>query len=424
MNVLIKSAKIVDKLSKLNGKIVDILIQNGSIKQIGKGISAQKNCTEINAKNLHVSAGWFDMRANFCDPGNEYKEDLTTGLEAAAKGGFTGVLVMPDTQPVNDGKSGIEYVLNNTKNNLVDALPAGSLSHNCEGKEIAELYDMHSAGAVAFTDNKKSVGSVGLLNRALLYSQSFNGLIMNFPSSGELSKGGQINEGAISTQLGLKGIPSLAEELIVSRDIFLAEYCNARIHLTNISTKQSVKLIKDAKKKGLNITADVNSYHLLLNEDELIGFDTNFKVNPPLRTKEDSKALIAGLKDGTIDAICSDHTPEDIEEKQCEFDHAAFGMVNLQTSFALANMATSNKLELGDLISKLTTNPRKILGLENPSIAEGEIANLTVFNPTQEWTLEKEQVVSKSYNTPLLGKTLTGAVLAVINNNTIKRFDS
>ena len=236
MNVLIKSAKIVDKLSKLNGKIVDILIQNGSIKQIGKGISAQKNCTEINAKNLHVSAGWFDMRANFCDPGNEYKEDLTTGLEAAAKGGFTGVLVMPDTQPVNDGKSGIEYVLNNTKNNLVDALPAGSLSHNCEGKEIAELYDMHSAGAVAFTDNKKSVGSVGLLNRALLYSQSFNGLIMNFPSSGELSKGGQINEGAISTQLGLKGIPSLAEELIVSRDIFLAEYCNARIHLTNIST--------------------------------------------------------------------------------------------------------------------------------------------------------------------------------------------
>ena len=341
MNALIKSAKVIDSNSKFNGKVVDILIEKGIISKIGKSIPNPKKIEEVNYKDLHVSAGWFDMRVNFCDPGLEYKEDLNSGLKAAAKGGFTGVMIMPDTNPTTDSKSGIEYIINKTKGNIVDALPAGCLSHNCEGKEMAEMYDMSSAGAVAFTDNKKSISKASLLNRALLYSQSFNGLIMNFPNDKEISNGGQINEGVVSTELGLKGIPALAEELMVSRDIYLAEYCNSRLHLSNISTKQSVKLIADAKKKGIKITADVNSYHLLLDETELLQFDNNCKVNPPLRTKEDIKALIAGVKNGTIDAICSDHTPEDIENKQCEFDHSAFGMINLQTSFAAANTALS-----------------------------------------------------------------------------------
>jgi dihydroorotase len=419
MNTLIKSAKIIDNHSKYNGKRVDILIEKGIIKQIGKNIKAPKNYHELSFKDLHVSTGWFDLRSNFCDPGHEYKEDLNSGLDAAAKGGFTGVVVMPDTHPATDSKSGIEYIINKTKGNIVDAFPAGSLSHDCEGKEIAEMYDMSKAGAVAFTDNKKSIKSSSLLNRALLYTQSFNGLIMNFPNDKELSNGGQINEGVISTELGLKGIPALAEELMVSRDIYLAEYCDASIHLTNISSKQSVKMIKEAKKKGIQITADVNSYHLLLDETELQHFNSNFKVNPPLRTKQDIKALINGLKDGTIDAICSDHTPEDIENKQCEFDNAEFGMINLQTSFSVANTALNGKLTLNESIAKITTGPREILNLAQPEIKEGELANLTLFSPSAKWSLQKEEIVSKVKNTPLIGKELTGKVYGVLNNKQV-----
>jgi dihydroorotase len=420
MNALIKSAKIVDNNSEFNGETVDILIEKGLISKIGLDLKNPNEIKEIHFNNLHVSAGWFDMRANFCDPGHEYKEDLNSGLKAAAKGGFTGVMVMPDSEPATSTKSGIQYIINKTKGNIVDALPAGSLSHNCEGKEIAEMYDMHSAGAIAFTDNKKSVSKSSLLNRAMLYSQSFNGLIINFPNDREISNSGQINEGIVSTELGLKGIPALAEELMVSRDIFLAEYCNSKIHLSNITTKKSVQLIKDAKKKGIKITADVNSYHLLFDETELLHFDNHFKVNPPLRTKEDIKALITGLKDGTIDAICSDHTPEDIENKQCEFDHSAFGMINLQTSFSAANTAIKNKLDLAEFISKVTSSPRKILGLEKIEITVGEKANLTLFSPTEKWTINKEDIVSKSKNTPFIGKELTGKVYGIINNNKIE----
>ncbi|MBL4592205.1 MAG: dihydroorotase [Flavobacteriales bacterium] len=417
MNALIKSAKIIDTNSKFNGKTVDILIEKGIISKIGKDLKNPKKIQEINFKGLHVSTGWFDMRANFCDPGHEYKEDLNSGLKAAAKGGFTGVMVMPDTNPTASSKGGIEYIINKTKGNIVDALPAGSLSHNCEGKEIAEMYDMHSAGAIAFTDNKKSIEKSSLLNRALLYSQSFNGLIIDFPNNQELSNGGQINEGVVSTQLGLKGMPALAEELMVNRDIYLAEYCNARIHLSNISTKKSVQLIKEAKKNGLRITADVNSYHLLLDESSLLNFDNNCKVTPPLRTKEDIKALVNGLKDGTIDVICSDHTPEDIENKQCEFDNAAFGMINLQTSFAAANSSLNSKLTLEEIITKTTSAPREILNIENPIIKEGEQANLTLFNPQTKWSLQEKEIVSKAKNTPLIDKELTGKVYGVVNNN-------
>lgn len=418
MNVLIKSAKIIDSNSDFNGKTVDILIEKGVISKISKDIKNTNKIKEVSFDDLHISAGWFDMRANFCDPGHEYKEDLNSGLKAAAKGGFTGVMVMPDTQPSNSTKGGIEYIINKTKGNIVDALPAGSLSHNCEGNEIAEMYDMFTAGAAAFTDNKKSIKSSSLLNRALLYSQSFNGLIIDFPNDRELSKGGKINEGVVSTETGLKGIPALAEELMVNRDIYLAEYCNSKIHLSNISTKKSVELIRAAKKKGLQVTADVNSYHLLLDETALLNFDSLAKVTPPLRTKEDQKALIKGINDGTIDVICSDHTPENIENKQCEFDHAAFGMINLQTSFAVAN--TTGKISIEKLIISMTSSPRTILGLKRVTIKEGEKANLTLFNPNKNWALNKNDIVSKSKNSPFIEKELTGKVYGIINNNKIE----
>lgn len=417
MNVLIKSAKIIDSNSPFNGKNVDILIEKGIIHQIDKSIKNDKNYKEISFKNLHVSAGWMDMRVNFCDPGHEYKEDLTTGLKAAALGGFTEVVTMPDTNPVTDSKAGIEYLINKSKGNLVTLYPTGSLSHQCEGKDIAEMYDMYSKGAVAFTDNKKSIANPSLLTRALLYNQSFGGLVMNFPNDELIYQKGQMNEGIVNTHLGLKGIPALAEELMVSRDIYLAEYCGARLHLTNISTKKSVELIRDAKKKGIKITADTNSYHLLLNESELTDFNTNFKVMPPLRTKDDINALIKGLKDGTIDTICSDHTPEDIENKQCEFDYAAFGIINLQTSFAVCLTALNGKLELEELIKKITINPRNILQLKQAKIKEGATANITLFNPTGTTTLTKEAIVSKSKNTPFIGKKLRGEVYGVINND-------
>ncbi len=420
MNALIKSATIINKNSTFNGKVVDILIEKGIIKKIAASIKNTENFQEIKAKDLHVSIGWFDFRANFCDPGFEYKEDLISGLKAAAKGGFTGVLVMPTTNPVSDTKSGIEYIKNKTKNNIVNAYPAGALSVKCEGNEMAEMYDMQSAGAVAFTDNKKSVNNPGLLTRALLYNQSFNGLVMDFPNDKSLFNNGQINEGITSTRLGLKGIPAIAEELMVIRDLFLAEYCNATIHLTNITTKKSVQLIKEAKAKGLKVTADTNSYHLLLDETELETFDSNLKVLPPLRTKEDIKALIKGIKEGVIDVICSDHTPQDIENKQCEFDHAKFGMINLQTSFAAMNTALNGKIDLSEIINTITTNPRTILKVDVPKLEVGEMANLTFFSPTTITTFETTDLVSKSKNTPLVGKKLMGKIYGVVNQNKLE----
>lgn len=420
MNALIKSATIINENSTFNGKSVDILIEKGIIKKIASNIKNPENFQEIKAKDLHVSIGWFDFRSNFCDPGFEYKEDLNSGLKAAAKGGFTGVLVMPSTYPVIDTKSGIEYIINKSKNNIVNAYPAGALSVKCEGNEMSEMYDMHSAGAIAFTDNKKSLNNPGLLTRALLYNQSFNGLVMDFPNDKSLFNNGQINEGITSTRLGLKGIPAIAEELMVIRDLFLAEYCNAAIHLTNITTKKSVQLIKEAKAKGLKVTADTNSYHLLLDETELETFDSNLKVLPPLRTKEDIKALIKGIKEGVIDVVCSDHTPQDIENKQCEFDHAKFGMINLQTSFAAMNTALNGKVTLAEMISTITTNPRNILKLAVPKLEVGEMANLTLFSPTTTTTFETTDLVSKSKNTPLVGKKLLGKVYGVVNQNKLE----
>lgn len=420
MNALIKSATIINTSSPFNGKTVDILIEKGIIKKIAASIKNTEKVQEIKAKDLHVSIGWFDLRANFCDPGFEHKEDLNSGLKAAAKGGFTGVLVMSNTNPTTDTKGGIEYIINKTKNNIVTAYPAGALSVKCEGNEMAEMYDMHLAGAVAFTDNKKSVNNPGLLTRAMLYNQSFNGLVMDFPNDKHLFNNGQINEGITSTRLGLKGIPAIAEELMVIRDLFLAEYCNAAIHLTNITTKKSVQLIKEAKAKGIKVTADTNSTHLLLDETELETFDSNLKVLPPLRTKDDIKAIIKGIKEGVIDAICSDHTPQDIEMKQCEFDHAKFGMINLQTSFAAMNTALNGKVELQQMIDLITINPRKILNLDLPKIQEGEMANLTLFSPTTPTILESKDIVSKSKNTPLISRKLLGKVYGIVNQNKLE----
>jgi len=417
MNLLLRSATIIDSTSPYHLKQIDILIKNGIIDLIEKKISSDSKVREMDCKGLLVSPGWFDMYACFCDPGYEYKEDINSGSLAAAAGGFTGVAVLPDTIPALHSKSEIEYVLNKAKGNLIDVYPIGAITRKCEGQELAEIYDMHHAGAIAFSDAGNPVSDSGVMMRALQYAKLFNGVIFSHPDDVNVSHGGTMNEGVTSTNLGLKGIPSLAEELMVVRDIYLAEYTQSRVHFSMISTARSVELIRAAKKKGVNVTCGVSSIHLMFSDNELNEFDSNFKLNPPLRTKDDIAALKAGLKDGTIDVIISAHTPQNAELKEVEFDYADFGAINLQTSFALANSSVGKNIGAEGLVEKFSVNPRKILGIKIPSVNIGHEANLTVFSMEDEFIFAQEKNYSKSNNTSLFGKKFSGSVKAVINNN-------
>lgn len=418
MNILIKQARIVDSQSPFNGKVMDVLIEGGIIRSIKSKINNDKNIKTIEQEGLCISTGWVDMQVNFCDPGFEHKEDLETGVKAAMAGGFTSVAVVSSTNPPIHTKAQVQYIKKNTIDSMVDVYPVGTISHNQEGKELAEMYDMQQAGAVAFSDDKKSIAHSGLLMRALLYSKNFNALVMTHCDDKSLSDGGQMNEGVTSTKLGLKGIPALAEELMIARNIFLAEYCDAPIHIMNVSTQRSVELIKQAKAKKLKVSASVNAYNLVLDDTALMGFDSHYKVNPPLRTKADTEALRKAVADGIIDCITSDHRPQDIESKDVEFDHASNGMIGLESLFGLLN-SNLGKQKIEDMIEALTTGPRKVLKLKECSIAEGQEANITLFNPSVEWTFDKKHIQSKSANTPFLGTKFTGKVVGIINKNKI-----
>jgi dihydroorotase len=417
MNILIKQASIVDPDSPHNGKVMDILIEKGVITQIRKNIVPEKGIKSIEGENLHVSAGWLDMQVNFCDPGNEHRETLENGLRAAAKGGFTGVAVMSGTNPPLHNKAQIDYVVNRSKANLVDVYPVGTISHGQEGKDLSEMYDMQLSGAVAFSDYKKPVKDAGLILRALQYSKNINSFIITHCDDKTISHGGLMNEGVTSTKLGLKGMPALAEEIMLQRNIQILEYTGGKMHVPTISTKGSVELIKKAKAKKLNITCGVAAYNLLLDDTELEGFDTNYKVNPPLRNKEDLDALRKGIADGIIDVIVSDHNPQDIESKDLEFDMADHGMVGLESCFGVLNTALAQKVELENMIIALTKNPRTILGLDAVSVKEGAEANLTIFNPGKKYVFEKAQIVSANKNSGIIGKELKGSVIAIINKN-------
>ena len=421
MNLLIKSARIIDPKSKDHNKIRDILIIDGVIKQIASRIEEGKKSTKkgikkvFTANNLHVSLGWFDMHANFGEPGHEQAETLTSGCKAAAQGGFTNVMVMPNTTPCLDNKGQIEFINNKTKNDIVRVHPAGTITKGKEGNEIVEMHDMNRAGCLAFTDDKKSVTRSEIMKIALLYAKDSGALIMNYPNEQVIANDGHIHEGNTSTKLGLKGIPSLAEEMMVDRDISLADYTQSKLHLSYLSAAKSVDKVKAAKKQGLHITADVALHNLFLTDKEVNNFDTRYKVLPPLRTAKDNKALIKGLKNGSIDVICSDHSPQEEEQKKVEFDNAANGIIGLESAFGLIVKHLEEHLTITQIIEKIAINPRKILDISTVGIEEGNCADITLFNPALEWKFTTEDIQSKSVNTPFVGEQLKGKALAIYN---------
>lgn len=419
MDILIRSARIIDTGSKFHNQVRDILVSNGKIKKIGAKLVNTTKAREVKADNLHVSLGWVDLNTYLADPGYEQKETIESGCAAAAFGGFTHICCMPNTQPVVQNKAQVEYVLRKAAGEVVSVHPIGAVTQNCDGKDLAEMYDMHTAGAIAFSDGLKPSPSAGLLERALLYTKAFDGLVMTHPEDKSISKNGVMNEGVMSTRMGLPAAPALAEEIAVNRDLYVLEYTDAKLHMLDVSLAKSVELIKAAKKKKLNITASVNAYNLLLDETAVGSYDTNAKVNPHLRSKKDIDALIKGVNDGTIDTITSAHQPHDEECKKLEFDKADFGMIGLETCFAVANTALQGKATTDKLVELLANNPRKILGLENV-IAEGVEADLTLFDPKMKWTFTEKDIKSRSLNTPFAGTQFTGKALGVINKGKIQ----
>ena len=414
MELLIRQAKIIDPSSPFHQQTKDILIENGIIKSLGQFDNS--TIRQLNIEGLHVSPGWLDVFANFCDPGFEYKETLQTGSNAAAAGGYTDVMILPNTNPVIHNKAGIEYIVQRSKNFPTNIHPIAAITKNTEGKDLAEMYDMHQSGAVAFSDGTCSIQSPGLLLKALQYVKAIDKTIIQLPDDKAINPSGLINEGIISTQLGLPGKPAIAEELMIARDIELVKYTGSKIHFTGISTAKSVELIKQAKKDGLNVTCSVTPYHLCFIDEDLKNYDTNLKVNPPLRTKEDQQALKHGLMDGTIDCIATHHLPQDADHKVVEFEYAHFGMIGLETSFAAIKTYFS-ELPLEKIIQLLCHHPRSIFDVPAKSISVNSEVCLTLFLPNEKWNVET--LHSKSKNSPFIGKQLTGKPVGIINKDKV-----
>lgn len=416
MNILLKAATILDAANQdLHLKKRDILIRDGRISHIAAKIEPLKNVRTLSLKNLHVSKGWFDSSVSFGEPGYEERETIENGLLTAARSGFTDLVLNPDTFPLPDSSSDIVFLKNAGRGNCATLYPLGTLTVKSEGGDLAELYDMHKAGAVAFYDFKKSIKNANLLKIALLYAQNFDGLVCSFPLNPEIAGKGIVNEGKESLRLGLKGIPALAEELHIARDLFILEYTGGKLHLPTISTARAVKLVAEAKKKGLDVSCSVAIHNLLVTDQALADFDTNFKTNPPLRTGKDAKALIKGLSEGTIDFVTTDHTPRDIEEKRVEFDNAAYGTLGLESAFGALQQLFSTE-EAAALLQK----GRKRFGIAEPEIKEGAAANLCLFNPEPVYTFTEEDVLSTSKNSLYLGRELRGRVYGSIANNRLE----
>lgn len=416
---LFKAVTLVDSSSSFNGQSVDILIKEGRIHKMDASISEEevgKGVQVITEESLCCSIGWFDLSAFTGEPGYEHRETLDSFMKAAALGGFTEVACLPNVQPMLETKAALELLKQKSVAAPVQLHPLAAVTHHLEGRDLAELLDLHQAGAVAFSDGLVPIQSEDTLLKALNYIKLFNGVLMNHPVNLKIAAGGQIHEGVVSTQLGLKGIPAIAEEVQVARDLQLLEYTGGRLHFSQLSTAGALEAVRVAKKKGLQVTCDVAAHQCAFIDETIEPFDTNYKVSPPFRSEQDRQAIIAAIQDGTIDALVSAHTPCDVETKELEFDLADVGIIGLQTAFAAAVGSTKGAVPYTRVVEMFTSGARQVLGLPSPQVVEGAVANLTFFNPEKEWRFTEENNASVSKNSPFLGKTLIGEVYGTYFN--------
>lgn len=417
-NLLIKNVRPVDS-RKQQEEATDIRIRDGKIAEIGTNLEAGAGEEVYEAGGAFVSPGWMDMHVHLREPGFEHKETIETGCKAAAFGGFTAVACMPNTNPPIHTRDVVEFIINKAKELPVEVHPIGCVSKERKGKSITEMADMQEGGAVAFSDDGDPVYDSELMRIALEYSSMLGMPIINHEEDYALSRPGHMNEGRVSTRLGLAGTPGIAEEVMIARDLLLAQFTGGHIHVAHISTAKAVDLVRQAKAEGVNVTTEVCPHHFDLTDEEIQrrNFDTNCKMHPPLRTQEDVDAMVEGLADGTIDVICTDHAPHAIEEKEVEFIYAPNGIIGLETAWPISvkRLYEPGKLKLTELMAKLVDNPRKILNLAVPVIEEGAEANLTVFNTDEKWSFGSKQVRSKSKNSPYLDTEMTGRAEAIYN---------
>lgn len=421
MKVLLKGARVLDPSRGLDG-ILDVLIEGERIAMIGENLK-DEDAKVIDLSGLLLVPGLVDMHVHLRDPGLEYKEDIESGAKSAAAGGFTAIACMPNTVPPVDNAAMVSYIASKAERvGLSRVLPIGCISKGREGRELAEMGEMAMAGAVAFSDDGNCVSDASLMRRALMYAGDFGKVVIDHCEDPTLSAGGVMNEGYVSTLLGLPGIPRSAEEVMVARDVILAKETGAPVHIAHVSTKGSVEIIRRAKAEGIPVTCEVAPHHLVLTEDAVMGYNTNAKVNPPLRTEEDVQALIEGLKDGTIDAIASDHAPHSMDEKDVEFDKAAFGISGLETSLGLVLtfLVGPGKLSLEEVVEKMSANPARILKIEGGALKEGALADITVIDLKKKWAVESAKFFSKGKNTPFEGWELKGkAVMTMVGGRIV-----
>lgn len=419
VDLLIKNVHIVGNNASANGKTVNVLIENGVVSAIGSDVS-KDNIETFEGNGAYVSPGWVEIFSDFSDPGYEYRETIATGAATAAAGGYTHVFVIPNISPVVHNKSAVEYIVNKSKSAITNIYPLGAISKNTAGAELAEMYDMSASGSIAFSDGKKTIQSAGLMVKALQYVKSVNGVIVTQPVEETFGSNGLMNEGVISTQLGLPGMPAIAEHLMIMRDIELLRYTQSKLHITGISTAKSIELIKNAKEEGLQITCSVTPYHLYFCDEDIRTYDTNLKVNVPLREKTDRDALRKAVTAGVVDAIAVHHFPQHIDDKDCEFEYAKNGMIGLQTAYSVVKTALP-ELSATQTAQLFSNNNRNIFGIDNNNLEIGKPADMTIFSSDESFIFTQEKNLSKSANSPFFGKELKGKVLGTIVKNNFYR---
>ncbi len=415
MNLLIKGGRVVDPSQGLDATL-DVVVENGLVKEIGQGLAAPANAETIDASGKYVVPGLIDMHVHLRDPGLEYKEDIISGTKAAVAGGFTSLACMPNTKPAIDNKAIASYIINKAKTEgFCNVFPVGTITQGMAGDRLSEMGELKEAGCVAVSDDGKPVRNSELMRRALQYAAGIGILVLTHAEELDLVGEGVMNEGFTSTELGLKGIPRVAEDIATARDVLLAEYCQAPIHICHVSTKGAVQIIREAKARGVQVTCETAPHYFTLTDDAVRGYNTNAKMNPPLREADDVAAIKAGLRDGTIDCIATDHAPHHLDEKDVEFNEAMNGIIGLETSLPLSlQLVEQGVLTLAQLVEKMSCRPSALLGLGRGTLKAGSVADITVIDPTQQWTVTEAVLASKSKNSPWLGETMTGAAAATV----------